>query len=137
MRGKRRRWLWVWEREVTRDARRGHAGVCLDITALREAQDALDAARTQLGVVVNVAPVILFATDPDGRHHALRGQGARAPRPAPGQMVGTSIFDYGGMPEMAEDARRALAGEPFEHRSARSARASSTAPGAALPRTAR
>ncbi len=35
---------------------------------------------------------------------------------APGEMVGTSIFDYGELPELPEYARRALAGESFENR---------------------
>ena len=114
MRG-RNGWIWVWEREVTRNTRDGSLGICLDITALRAAQDALDTAQKQLGVVVNAAPVILFATDAEGVITLSEGKGLESLGRRPGQMVGTSIFEqYEGMPEIAEAARRALAGEEFD-----------------------
>ena len=114
MRG-RNGWIWVWEREVNRDEEAGSLGICLDITALREAQEALDAAQRQLGAVVNAAPVILFATDADGTITLSEGKGLESLGRRPGQMVGTSIFEqYEGMPEIAEAARRALAGEEFD-----------------------
>src|SRR4029078_1919892 len=78
-------WIWVWEREVNRDEEAGSPGHFLDITALREAQEALDAAQRQLGAVVNAAPVILFATDADGRITLSEGKGLERLGPRRGQ----------------------------------------------------
>ena len=38
-------WIWVWEREVSTRTDEGTLGICLDITALRDAQRALDTAQ--------------------------------------------------------------------------------------------
>jgi diguanylate cyclase (GGDEF)-like protein len=108
-------WIWVWEREVSSGGEDGTLGICLDITALRHAQEALDAAQQQLGAVVNAAPVILFATDAEGVITLSEGKGLESLGNHPGQSVGTSIFDaYRGMPEVTDAARRALAGEEFD-----------------------
>jgi diguanylate cyclase (GGDEF)-like protein/PAS domain S-box-containing protein len=109
-------WLWVWEQEVSRPGEDGSQGVVLDITALREAQEALQATQDRLGAMVNAAPVILFATDSAGTITVSEGKALESLGLAPGEMVGTSIFDYTGMPEVPGYARRALAGESFESR---------------------
>ena len=108
-------WIWVWEREVSRSTDEGTLGICLDITALRATQQALDTAQKQLGAVVNAAPVILFATDAEGTITLSEGKGLESLGRRPGQMVGTSIFEqYESLPEIAEAAYRALAGEEFD-----------------------
>jgi PAS domain S-box-containing protein len=38
-------WRWIWEKEVRVPGQTGSQGVCVDITALREARAELDAAR--------------------------------------------------------------------------------------------
>ena len=59
-------WLWIWELEVVVPDALGSSGICVDITALRQTREALEAARAQISAVVNTAPLILFAADPDG-----------------------------------------------------------------------
>jgi PAS domain-containing protein len=90
MRGKRG-WICVREREVNRNSEEGSLGICLDITALRAAQDALDTARKQLGAVANAAPVILFATDAEGRITLSEGKGLESLGRRPGQMPAGDI----------------------------------------------
>ena len=108
-------WRSIWEREVA-VVGEGTQGVCFDITALHDTRAALDAVRARLGTVVNVAPMILFATGPDGVLTLSEGKALERLGLAPGEMVGTSIFDYTEPPELLEYARRALAGESFENR---------------------
>ena len=116
MAGRGGTWRRVWEQGVSRPGDDGSQGVVLDITALREAQDALQATQDRLSVMVNAAPVILFATDPAGTITVSEGKALEGLGLAPGEMVGTSIFDYSDLPEVSESARRALAGESFESR---------------------
>ena len=98
-------------------ARGGSQGVALDITALHEAREALGATRARLGAVVSAAPVILFATDPEGIITLSEGKGLASIGVAPGELVGRSIFDvYTELPEIHEYARRALRGESSESR---------------------
>ena len=114
MRGRDGTWLWVWEHEVKVEGQTGSQGICIDITALRETREALEAARSQLSAVVNAAPVILFATDADGTITLSEGQALRSLGLEPGEMVGQSIFS--GPAEgntLQAHARRALAGESF------------------------
>ena len=108
-------WLWIWEREVA-VVGAGTQGVCFDVTALHETRAALDAARARLADVVNVAPVILFATDPEGTITLSEGKALERLGLVPGEMVGTSIFDYSDLPELSEHAHRALSGESFQNR---------------------
>ena len=84
MRGKNG-WIWVWEREVNRSTEEGTLGICLDITALRATQQALDTAQKQLGAVVNAAPVILFATDAEGTSRSRRARASRRSAGGPGR----------------------------------------------------
>ena len=115
MRGRNDSWLWIWEREVA-VLDEGTQGVCFDITSLHETRAALDAARAQLAEVVNVAPVVLFATDPEGIITLSEGKALERLGLAPGELVGTSIFSYSELPEFTACVRRALAGESFESR---------------------
>ena len=65
--------------------------------------------------MVNAAPVILFATDPDGTITLSEGKALETLGLKPGQMVGQSILDaHAGNPTLQAHARRALAGESFE-----------------------
>jgi len=115
MRGRDGAWLWVWELEVKLPGQVGSQGICIDITALREARGALEAAQAQLGAVVNAAPVILFATDADGTITLSEGQALESLGLAPGEMVGRSVMDGPAAGSaLARDVRRALAGESFQ-----------------------
>jgi diguanylate cyclase (GGDEF)-like protein/PAS domain S-box-containing protein len=110
-------WRWIWEKEVRVPGQTGSQGVCVDITALREARAELDAARERLGAVVGAAPVLLVAADASGRITLSEGKALEALGFSPAGMVGASIFDvYAAIPEIAVCARRALAGEHFHNR---------------------
>jgi diguanylate cyclase (GGDEF)-like protein/PAS domain S-box-containing protein len=108
-------WIWVWELEVKVPGQSGSQGICLDITPLREAREELEAAQARLEAVVNAAPVILFATDPEGTITLSEGKALELLGLSPGQMVGQSIVEaHAHSPKAQEAARRALAGESFE-----------------------
>src|ERR671921_2094717 len=91
MKGRDGKWLWIWEHEVKVPGQTGSQGICVDISALRETQDALESARAQLSAVVNHAPVILFAADRHGRITLSEGKALESLGLAPGQMVGQPI----------------------------------------------
>ena len=107
-------WLWVWELEVVVPGAPGSQGICVDITALRNTREALEAAREQLATVVNVAPLILFATDAKGTITLSEGKALENVGLAPGEMVGQSIFGPFQTESIQEHARRALDGESLE-----------------------
>jgi len=108
-------WLWVWEQEVAVPGGQGSQGVVMDITALHEAREALQVSQDRLGAIVNAAPVILVATDPEGTITVSEGKGLESFGLSPGQMVGQSIFDpHADSVVLQPYARRALAGESFE-----------------------
>jgi diguanylate cyclase (GGDEF)-like protein/PAS domain S-box-containing protein len=115
MRGRDGAWLWIWEHEVKVPGQAGSQGICVDISALRETQNALESARAQLSAVVNHAPVILFATDATGRITLSEGKALESLGLEPGEMVGRSILEGPAEGDaLARDVRRALAGESFE-----------------------
>src|SRR5215211_5446742 len=108
-------WLWIWEHEVKVPGQIGSQGICVDISTLRETQDALEAARAQLTAVVNHAPVILFATDPHGTITLSEGKALESLGLSPGEMVGRSVLEGPAAGSaLARDVRRALEGESFE-----------------------
>jgi diguanylate cyclase (GGDEF)-like protein/PAS domain S-box-containing protein len=115
MQGRDGAWIWVWELEVKIPGQIGSQGICLDITALRQARDELEAAQARLTAVVNAAPVILFATDPEGTITLSEGKALETLGLAPGQMVGRSIVEaHADNPAVLEAVSRAMAGETFE-----------------------
>lgn len=74
----------------------------------RRAARALD----QLAEAVRIAPVIVFALDPDGTVLVCEGQGLQRLGLQPGQLVGHRANDvFAGLPEVMQDVTRALAGE--------------------------
>jgi diguanylate cyclase (GGDEF)-like protein/PAS domain S-box-containing protein len=115
MRGRDGTWLWIWEHEVKVPGQVGSQGICVDISALRETREALEAARAQLSAVVNHAPVILFAADRNGTITLSEGKALESLGLTPGQMVGQSIVSGPAEgDQLSQDVRRALAGESFE-----------------------
>jgi diguanylate cyclase (GGDEF)-like protein/PAS domain S-box-containing protein len=115
MRGRDGAWLWIWEHEVKVPGQAGSQGICIDITALRETREALEAARAQLSAVVNHAPVILFATDPQGIITLSEGKALESLGLRPGEMVGRSVLEGPAAgSSLSRDVRRALGGESFE-----------------------
>ena len=107
-------WLWIWELEVVVPDAPGSSGICVDITALRQTREALEAARAQISAVVNTAPLILFAADRDGTITLSEGKALENVGLKPGQMVGQSLLGPEHSGEIQQQARRALAGESFD-----------------------
>lgn len=71
----------------------------------------------KLRAVISHAPVILFTLDSKGVVTLSEGQGLKALGFRPGETVGRSAFDlYRDIPQVAQDLRRALAGETFSAR---------------------
>ena len=74
---------------------------------LRESQE-------RLRTVISSAPVILFALNREGIFTFSEGRGLDYVGHDPGQSVGRSVFElYSDVPQILEDARRALLGEDF------------------------
>lgn len=105
-------------------------GVVLDITQHRRAEAqlrqlnadlesrvlertaALQASEDRLRAVLSAAPLILYATDSEGRITLSEGQGLALLGLKPAQAVGQSVFDlYQDYPDIIASIRRALAGE--------------------------
>jgi PAS domain S-box-containing protein len=87
-------------------------------------REALRRSEARLRAVVENAPVVLFATDPEGRFTLAEGKGLEALGFCPGGgsggggggggAVGQSVFDvYRDVPQILDNMRRALAGESF------------------------
>jgi EAL domain-containing protein (putative c-di-GMP-specific phosphodiesterase class I) len=113
----RDRWMWVWEHEVGDIGGGRSQGVVYDITVRKEAEIALQATQTRLGMVVDAAPVVLFATDAEGTLVLSAGKGLEAMGLAAGELVGESLFErWAHVPEIVDAARRALAGESLDNR---------------------
>ena len=78
------------------------------------AQAALVDSQDRLRAVISNAPLVLFAMDAQGTFVLSEGRGLAALGLRPGEVVGRSVFDlYGHVPQIVEDARRALAGRAF------------------------
>jgi len=110
----------VWLRNILRVAPvpdgRPHLvrGVMVDITARKQAQEALRQSEERLRAVVSAAPIVLFALDEHGVVTLSEGRGLTTLGLAPGEAVGQSVFDvYRDAPQMLEAVNRALAGENF------------------------
>ena len=115
MEGRDGAWIWVWEIEAQVPGQSGSQGICMDITALREAREELEAAQARLTAVVNAAPVILFAADAEGTITLSEGKALGSLGLAPGEMLGRSICDGPAAGSaLQRDARRALSGESFD-----------------------
>ncbi|HXV43113.1 MAG TPA: ATP-binding protein [Anaerolineae bacterium] len=68
----------------------------------------------RLRTVVSNAPIVLFALDKEGCFTLSEGKGLQALQVEPSQIIGLSVFEvYREVPQIAENVRRALAGEAF------------------------
>ncbi|HET7274455.1 MAG TPA: PAS domain S-box protein [Longimicrobiaceae bacterium] len=75
---------------------------------------ALQESENRLRSVVNSAPMILWALDSDGVFTFSEGSGLSKLGMSAGDVVGRSVFEvYRNVPQVMEDARRALNGEEF------------------------
>jgi diguanylate cyclase (GGDEF)-like protein/PAS domain S-box-containing protein len=89
----------------------GHVAGVRDLTDLRETQQALQAAQTQLASIIRVAPMLLTAIDADGIIRFADGSGFEQVSVSPAQLIGRPALEF-----MVDDAsrsalHRALGGE--------------------------
>lgn len=85
-----------------------------DITERQAIEKALKESQNLLMAVVTNAPVVLFATDRDGKILLFEGTGVKALKERMSRAVGQSIFEvYHDAPLMGEHFGRALSGETF------------------------
>jgi PAS domain S-box-containing protein len=89
-------------------------GVVSDITARKQAEEALRGTEHRLRTVINNTPLILFALDHEGIFTLSEGKGLDLMGLKPGEVVGRSIFEvYNNFPEMLGSVRQVLVqGEP-------------------------
>ena len=81
----------------------------------RQAREALRESESRFRVLVNNAPIVLFAFDRDGVVTHLEGRGLEPLGLRPGETVGRSAFELAGdSPKALQMLRRALDGEAFQ-----------------------
>ncbi|HET9314780.1 MAG TPA: PAS domain S-box protein, partial [Vicinamibacteria bacterium] len=103
----------AWSR-VVYDGRNAILSVIVDVTAQRLAEAALWQSEDHLRAVVNGAPVVLWATDREGRFTLSEGRGLTSLGLRPGEVVGRMVGDvYRDAPHILECQERALMGEQF------------------------
>ncbi len=86
----------------------------LDVTAQREAEQAVRASQAQLKTVVSNVPVVLFAVDRNGVFTLSEGKALDALGLTSGQAVGLSALElYKQVPDAVAAVKRALSGEQF------------------------
>jgi PAS domain S-box-containing protein len=87
-------------------------GSIQDITDQVEREQRLAHQHDQIQVIVENAPVVLFAIDTDGTFTLSEGAGLEYLGVEPGEVVGESVFDlYAEYPDVCESIERALGGE--------------------------
>lgn len=87
-------------------------GVGVDVTDFQEARRDAAQSRERLAAVIESAPVMLFAIDPDGKFTLSEGRGLEALGLRPGDVVGASAYELFADAPLALDAvLRALGGE--------------------------
>ncbi|MGN7611660.1 PAS domain S-box protein, partial [Magnetococcales bacterium HHB-1] len=83
-----------------------------DITRYRHSEQAGLESEQRFRTVINHAPVVMFALDPDCCVTFLGGKGLDAMSLLPDQSIGKSIFTlFGDLPAVRQDIRQALSGQ--------------------------
>ena len=92
------------------------ASAFFDITREAEAELARARAEVRFGQVIANAPIALFAFDRQGIVTFAEGRGLARIAPDPRALLGRSVFElYANVPEIVDNARRALAGETVSY----------------------
>jgi diguanylate cyclase (GGDEF)-like protein len=85
------------------------------VLSRRSQQAALSQSRAQLQLALSTAPLVLWATDLEGRVLLSEGRSLTSLGSSSNASVGRSIFElYPDYPQVERNVRRALAGESFE-----------------------
>lgn len=85
-----------------------------DITARKQAEDALRHSEQRLQTITNNLPIVLLTLDNQGIFTALRGKGLDALGLSESILLGKSIYEhYKDYPQIIENTHRALHGETF------------------------
>jgi PAS domain S-box-containing protein len=83
-----------------------------ELEEYRHAQSAFRDTEQRLHVLVQQAPIVLFAIDREGVFTLSEGRGLEVLGLKPGQVVGQSVYEiYRDIPSMIDNVRRCLAGE--------------------------
>jgi PAS domain S-box-containing protein len=77
----------------------------------RRMEQVLRASEERLRTVVTGAPIALFALDPEGRFTLSEGHGLKHLGLMPEHVLGRPVAEAAGVPQLAEQAQRALRGE--------------------------
>ena len=94
----------------------GIGAIVRDITAHKQAEEALRRSEETLRAVMEGAPIVLYATDSEGVVTLSEGAGLERLGLAPGEVVGRSVFEmYHDAPDIADNLRRALLGEAVSY----------------------
>ncbi len=89
--------------------------IARDATERRKAEGALRESEERLRALVDKAPIVLFALDPDGIVTHLEGSGLEAVGLSAREALGRSALElYGRYPKALAFLRRALSGEGFQ-----------------------
>lgn len=83
-----------------------------DITACKQAEEAMRSAEERLRLVIQNAPISLFVLDSQGVYTLAEGKGREPVRAQRGDVVGRSVFEvFQDVPAMLDGVRQALAGK--------------------------
>jgi PAS domain S-box-containing protein/diguanylate cyclase (GGDEF)-like protein len=106
---------WVWDREsIVRDGNGQPVygqGVVIDLTAMRQTQEALEVAQRQLASIIDVAPMILTALDAEGNVTFVEGRGLETVGLTPSELIGRHALEITPGEAGRKAVLAALAGE--------------------------
>jgi diguanylate cyclase (GGDEF)-like protein/PAS domain S-box-containing protein len=89
-------------------------GMVRDVTDQKTSEEALRQSQERLRSLLDHAPIVLFATDAEGRFTTSQGSGLAVLGLEPDELVGQSVFEvFRDVPAIVSNMRRALAGEAF------------------------